>query len=86
MPTKPKTWTTRDIPSPAEMEAFLAHIKAARDAFPGVVSFPPLPPDMEELTFEEANDIERILSIVDETIKAAGTSIVFSGEFQSGGY
>ena len=86
MPAKPKTWTMWDMPSPAEMEEYLSRIRAAGEAFPGVEGFPALPPDMEGLTFEEANDIEMTLSRVHDTINRLETSRVYSGELQSGGF
>lgn len=86
MPTKPKIWTMTDIPAPAEMAEYLARVQAARDVFRGAAGFPPLPPDMDRLTFEEANDIERVLLMVNETIDTMKKSRVYSGELQAGGF
>lgn len=85
MPTKPRQWSMTDIPAPPGMEEYLSRIQAARDAFRGVAGFPPLPPDMDKLTFEEANDIERVLLRVHETIGKLENSRIYSGELQAGG-
>ncbi len=85
MPTKPKTWAVGEIPKPREMEDYLAWISAVRDAFQNVGGFPELPPNMDGLTFEKANDIERVLLIADRTFDNMKKSRVFSGELQSGG-
>lgn len=85
MPT-PKTWRKEDIPTPNEMEVYLSRIQAVRDAFPGVSDFPPLPADMNKLTFEEANNLERVLLRVHETITQMKNSRVYSGETASGGF
>lgn len=81
-----ESWTTRDIPSPAEMEAYLAPIRAAREAFPGVSGFPELPETMDHFTFETANDLERVLVIVHGTLMALNKSRVYSGELQGGSF
>lgn len=85
MPTKPKIWTMGDVPRPSEAAVFLARVQAARDAFRKAEGFPELPPDMDRLTFEEANDIERALLRVQETIGRLEKSRVYSGEFLTGG-
>ena len=85
MATKPKLWTMRDIPRLPEMEKYLGRVQAAREAFRNVDGFPELPLDMDRLTFEEANDIERVLLLVHETMERLEKSRVYSGEFLTGG-
>lgn len=88
MPAKPKIWTKHDIPAQEETElaAILARVRAVRDALPLPFGTPQLPPDMDGLTFEGANDIERILLAANETIDRMKQSRVYSGEFQAGGF
>lgn len=86
MPTKPKIWTKTDMPSPAEMEKYLDRIRAVRGASPGISDFPELPGDMDGMTVETANDLERTLLIAHRAMEALEKSRVYSGELQSGGF
>lgn len=86
MPTKPKTWAKTDMPSPAEMEEYLARIRAVRMAAPGISNFPELPENTDDLTVDTANDLEWTLLIAHRTIEALEKSRVYSGELQSGGF
>lgn len=54
-------WERRDIPSPAQMEVYLSNLAALRAVFTVLSTTPAVPPDMEDPTPEECNDIERIL-------------------------
>lgn len=85
MPTKPKIWTKKDMPSPSEMEEYLNRIRAVKGSFQGL-RFPNIPEDMDHLTVEAANNIERILLAAHNTIRALEKSRVYSGELQSGGF
>ena len=80
-----RVWTIRDIPTPADAAEYLARIQAVRNAFPGLPSLPDVPPDMDHLTYQEANDIERILSMVDGAISRISVDRIYAGEFTSGG-
>lgn len=80
-----RVWTKEDIPLPAEMAEHLARVQAVRNVFPSLPGLPEVPPDMDRLNFEEANDIERLLLQVDRAITAIPQSRVYSGEFTSGG-
>lgn len=61
-------WTVSGIPSPEDMEAYLSGLSSLRGALPVTQAAPKVPPDMEGLTWREANDIERILLDVDEML------------------
>lgn len=63
-----KHWVAGDIPTVAQMTAYLADITALRAALAVLPTTPDVPPDMDGLTVREANDIERILRGVDELI------------------
>ena len=69
VPIAPKTdWTIEDIPTTTQMQRYIADVAVIRAALAVRASTPPTPPDMDDLTVEEANDIERILRDVDELI------------------
>lgn len=85
MPTKPKIWTKQDMQRPPEMQEYLNRIRAVKGSFPGL-RFPEIPEDMDRLTVETANDIERVLLMAHNTIGALEKSRVYSGELQSGGF
>lgn len=86
MPTKPKTWAKEDMPTPAEMEEYLARIRSTKDCFPQISGFPEIPEDMNHLSVEGANNIERLLLMVHDTIGNIEKSRIYSGELQSGGF
>jgi hypothetical protein len=56
-------WGFWDIPSQSQMERYLGNVVAIRDVCPGGLGFPPLPDSMNHLTYEDANNIEKVLEI-----------------------
>lgn len=81
----PKTdWAVGDIPSATQMAAYLADVAAIRAAIAVRHTTPPTPPDMDDLTVEEANDIERILGDVDGLVSNMVAAYFYSGEIYSG--
>ena len=82
----PKIYTIRDIPRPAEMADYLARVRAVRDALAALPRTPEPPPDMQCLTFQEANAIELSLIGAERAINAMEKSWVYSGEIESGGF
>ncbi len=85
MPTTPRIWTREDIPTVPDTVEFLDRVQAVRNVFPGIPDLPEVPPDMEHFTYQEANDIERILARIGWAADSIKTSRVYSGEFQAGG-
>lgn len=83
--TPPRLYTKEDIPRPQDMEEYLSWVRALRDTLPVLPGTPRVPPDMDRLTYEEANDIERILFQVSRTIGSMTDSWVYAGEFTAGG-
>lgn len=90
------TWQREDIPHPSQMTQYLANITNLRGLLP--ITGPEVPTDMEGLTYQEANDIEEILLLVDqartawlanaeEQIDYIGTykNQLVSGTFYAGG-
>lgn len=57
-------WTIWDIPVESDMERYLSNVVTIRDACPGNYEFPPIPDSMNYLTYEGANNIEKVLEIV----------------------
>lgn len=82
----PKIYTIRDIPRPAEMADYLARVRAVRDALATLPGTPEPPPDMQGLTFQEANAVELALIGAERAINAMEKSWVYSGEIESGGF
>lgn len=85
MASAPHVWTREDIPTPEDAEKYLDMVQAIRNAFPAIPDLPEVPPDMKHFTYQEANDIERILARIGWAVEAIPQSRVYSGEFQSGG-
>lgn len=46
-----------------QLDRYLNNVKAIRDACPSDLDFPPLPDSMNHLTYEGANNIEKVLEI-----------------------
>lgn len=82
--TAKQDWAAGDIPNVTQMTAYLADIAAMRAALAVRASTPSVPPDMDDLTAEEANDIERILRDVDGLIDNMIAAYHYSGEIYSG--
>lgn len=83
-PTYKKNWTKIDFMSEDEAKRFLQNIRDLRAQFAVPEGAPEVPDDMQGFTFEEANDIERILEIIDEYITKTIACYFFSGELYGG--
>lgn len=78
-----KTWQggdTPDIPTVAEMQTYLANVRAVREALTVPLDMPQLPASMDGLTYEGANAIEQVLLIVDELLMRMAASFVYCGQ------
>lgn len=74
-------WTANDIPSEQLMERYLSNIRMIRAVCPNPNSLPVLPTSMKGLTYEGANNIEKILVAAYEGADAAYRSgEIYSGE------
>lgn len=81
----PKTdWTKLDWPTPSTMERYLADLSELRSKFALMQSTPAVPEDMERLTYEEANDIEKILEDIDRLLTYTAQAWFYSGDLFSG--
>lgn len=74
-------WAEGDIPKQAQMEQYLQNVSNIRAVLEVLQTTPPVPSDMVGLTFEEANDIERILVDVETVINR-----VVAGFFRSNAF
>ena len=85
VPVSPKIdWTESDIPKESDMQTYLEDVEILRSALTVLPETPEVPEDMEGLTYEEANDIERIILAVDDLITKMINSYFYSNEIFSG--
>lgn len=66
------------------IEAYRANVASIRSAFSQLAATAQTPADLELLTWAEANDIERILQAVDDSLRRMALSRWYSGEIYSG--
>lgn len=84
-PVAPKQdWQMQDIPTPAQMQRYLADISTIRAALTVMPSTPDAPASMDKLTYTDANDIEQILLDVDALLTNASLAWYQSGEVYAG--
>lgn len=73
-------WTVSDVPSEQQMDRYLSNIRMIRAVCPNPSSLPVLPVSMRGMTYEAANNIEKIL-----VAAYAGVTGTYSvGELYSG--
>lgn len=81
----PKTdWKDDDWVDPSAQAVYLGGLEELRSQFSMMQTTPPVPPDMEKLTYQEANNIEKILEDVDYLLTKSMQSRFFSGDLFSG--
>lgn len=77
----PKTgWKDDDWVGPAEQAVYLGYLAELRSQFAMMQTTPPVPNDMEKLTYQEANDIEKILEDIDRLLANASQAWFYSGD------
>lgn len=77
-------WADSDIPDFDQMERYLNNLRAIRSASAVFPTTPQVPPDMDMLTYREANDIEQILVDVDRIMNNIEAAWMFAGEIYAG--
>lgn len=77
-------WTAEDTPTNEDLDIYLGNISFLIDAFHTLPTTPPLPGDMDDFTFEEANAIEQILLDIHTVIQGLIAAFRHSGTFYSG--
>ena len=81
----PKTdWSESDWLAPGASEVYLTDLAELRRQFAVMQTTPNVPDDMERLTYQEANNIEKILEDIDTLLTNASLAWYFSGELSSG--
>lgn len=81
----PKTgWKDDDWVGPAAQAVYLGCLAELRSQFAMMQTTPPVPNDMEKLTYQEANDIEQILTDIDRLITNMTFAWMYSGDLYSG--
>jgi len=77
-------WTMLDFPTPANMAEYLKHVAAIRAALPVLPATPQLPASMAYLTYQGANDIEKILFDINYLIEGVVGEFILSGDISCG--
>lgn len=77
-------WVITEFMNVSETQRYLQNIRDLRRQFVQPDGTPEVPDDMDNFTFEEANDIERILVIIDEYITKIEQAFFYSGELYGG--
>ena len=82
--TVKKDWLTSDAPTASQMEAYRQNIVTLRSQIAVMASTPEAPASMAGLNYVKANDIERILLAVEDTLRRLEKTFWYSGEIYSG--
>ena len=75
-------WKFSDFPTVSEMTRYLNNIRKLRSALPK--GLPTVPADMDGFTYNEANDIERLLEMLDAAVTNIMANVFYSNELYSG--
>ena len=73
-------WMEADTPSTTDMALYLSNLAVLRKTFVVMQSTPEVPSDTENLTYREANDIEKILEDIDLLLTRASLAWFYSGD------
>lgn len=77
----PEDYSTENWVTEKQMARYLENVAAIRTLFPVAIQ---LPQSMSNLTWEDANNIEKVLKTAVERIAAIKQSYRYSGEFYAG--
>ena len=77
-------WSDLEWLTPNASEAYLADLEELRRHLTMMQTTPDVPSDMERLTYQEANNIEKILEDIDLLLTNAAKAWFFSGDVFSG--
>ena len=78
------TWYADDKPAAGQLGQYLANVAALRAVLTLRGGTPGTPETMSGLTYAKANDIERILAVVDEALGKISAAWYYSGDLYSG--
>lgn len=76
-------WNVKDIQTIEQMARYLNNIKILMETFVLKNDTPQLPESIDKLTFQKANDIEKILFDINELIEKMEAIFRYSGTFYS---
>lgn len=76
-----KNWNMSDLPNVNDMERIRSNVNAIKTVFHAYTN---IPENLEYMTIEKANDIEKILSEIDFLTKNMISSFRYSNTFDSG--
>lgn len=82
--TTKTNWTTSTIPTVTLMDQYLDRVSAIRAALPVFSDTPEVPESAAYLTYQKANDIEKILQAVNIVIENIKAAWFYSGEIYCG--
>lgn len=77
-------WTRGDIPSRADLAQYLANVQALRAKTDAGALMPQLPDTMARITWTGANNIEKVLELLEYYLFRMAENWFYSGEVQSG--
>ena len=77
-------WNQEDIPTQSDMTRYISNIAAIRAALATLPATPEPPPDMDGLTYTEANDMEQILLDVEWLLDRMPFAYRYAGTFHAG--
>lgn len=77
-------WTNNEWVTENEATRYLRNIEMLRNAFVAPSNMPKVPQNLDDLTYQEANDIERILEMLDLIITNVSKSWYYSNDLFSG--
>ena len=76
-----KDWTMLDFPRQSEMERIRQNINRLKEAY---YSFTQIPANLEKMTWQKANDIEKILFEIDTLLNNMISQFYYCGEVYAG--
>lgn len=79
-----KDWATKDVPNVSAMKRYLNDVATLRAVLAVLSTTPEVPPDMDGLTYTEANNIEQILKDIDLLITNMTAAWFYSGDLYAG--
>ena len=72
-------WNIADKPNPEQMAKYLDDLRLLKETFYTFESSPQIPSDMVSLTYEEANNIEKLIYDIDFIIMNMERDFIYSG-------
>lgn len=77
-------WTMMDTPTETQCKTYLDNVQEIRDSIPVFPTTPMVPQSMDNLNYQKANDIEKILSDVYYILQNISAAWFYSGDLFSG--